>query len=75
MISQEEENITDELESDNRRTHPALLNKKNSPRHLIINTDKKPRKTQPYKSVIDKIKELRTVRNPLKKLLVIFDAK
>ena len=29
----------------------------------------------PYKSVIDKLKELRTVRHPLKKLKIIFEAK
>ena len=29
----------------------------------------------PYKSVIDKLKELRVVRHPLKKLKIIFEAK
>ena len=37
-------------------------------------TVRKP-KILPYKAVIEKLKELRTVRHPLRKLNVIFEAK
>ena len=67
MFSQEEdeeENIESEQRSNNRIKHPAL-------HHSGV---PKPSRL-PYKSVITKLKEIRSVRNPLKQLSIIFEAK
>ena len=54
---------------------PILMDGSGRIRGKEIRLIKKTPKIVPYKSVIEKLKELRIVRHPLKKLKIIFEAK